>query len=191
MIGFVGNAQFDEIALYPTALTPTAIAQRYVVGTQSPPLQPRVQVMGISICRPACKTTPSLLADPVNSATGGLDHAVTDLAVPGRGESLTLTRNYDSVQTAGSTLGIGWWYSYFQSVALVAGTGALQWRTGGGALVTFAPNGTGGFTVPPGIIATASVAGWSKPLIPELGWLVRRRCGSGLGGLGWVCGVRG
>jgi hypothetical protein len=32
---------------------------------------------------------------------------------------------------------------------------------------------------------------WSKPLIPVLGWLVMRRCGSGLGGLGWGCGARG
>ncbi len=107
--------------------------------------------------------SPEMVADPVNSATGSFDHVMLDLGVPGRGMPLVLTRNYDSRQTDSSVLGKGWWHSYVQSVSLVAGTGALKWRTGSGALIEF-PAGPGGvFEVRPGIRVKASTlagGGW-------------------------------
>ncbi len=158
--------QFDEFAVYPTVLTPAQVVEHFQ-ATSGRPSQPLGQVVGMTIGNSARKggATPYSVSDPVNTATGGFDHALDDLGVPGKGLGLSLTRNYDSRQTAASTLGVGWWHSYFQSVVVVAGSGALQWRTGGGSLVTFASNGAGGFTTPAGVLAIATV-------VPTGGWQI-------------------
>jgi RHS repeat-associated protein len=134
---------------------------------------------------------PVMAADPVNTATGALDHGVSDLSVPGRGESLLLTRNYDSRQPDSSSLGKGWWHAYFQSVSVVAGSGALRWRTGSGGIVEF-PAGAGGtFGVVPGVRVVASTVaggGWqvladdqTKHLFDASGRLVSIKDRSGQG----------
>jgi RHS repeat-associated protein len=87
---------------------------------------------------------------------------------PGKGESLLLTRNYDSRQPDSSTLGKGWWHAYFQSVSVVAGTGALRWRAGSGGVVEF-PAATGGaFGVVPGVrVAASTVAGGGWQILAD------------------------
>jgi RHS repeat-associated protein len=113
-------------------------------------------------------STPAVVADPVNTATGGLDHGVSDLSVPGRGESLLLTRNYDSRQPDSSSLGRGWWHSYVQSVSVVSGSGALRWRAGSGGVIEFPAVAGGTFGVVPGVrVVASSVAGGGWQILAD------------------------
>lgn len=48
------------------------------------------------------------LADPVNSATGGFEHAEADLALPGVGVPFSFTRSYNSLDVTKGELGQGW-----------------------------------------------------------------------------------
>jgi RHS repeat-associated protein len=50
--------------------------------------------------------------DPVDIASGNLSHQNTDVAVPGRGVSLSFTRYYNSGSLASRSLGLGWTHSY-------------------------------------------------------------------------------
>jgi RHS repeat-associated protein len=152
----------------PVFQAETFISGATIEGTTfvSPaPAQPATRVMGVSYSKGSdqvLKAVPASILDPVNSATGAFDHSLTDMSLPGRGEELSFGRNYDSRQTASSTLGKGWWHPYFQSVAVNA-AGVLSWTTGTGSMIDFAPNGSGGFSVPPGVLAEASVVaggGW-------------------------------
>jgi YD repeat-containing protein len=108
-------------------------------------------------------SAPDAVADPVNTATGGFDHAVVDLSLAGRGVGLEFGRSYDSRQTATSSLGPAWWNSYYENVAVSAATGVLSWRLPSGGQISFTPDGGGGFVAPAGVVATASVSaagGW-------------------------------
>jgi RHS repeat-associated protein len=52
------------------------------------------------------------VAEPVNSATGNYYTSHTDLQVPGKGLTFTLTRCYNSSDTYSGPLGAGWTHSY-------------------------------------------------------------------------------
>ncbi len=171
----IGNSErywqgsIDEIAVYGGVLPAARVAAHYQAANLANPGQMAFRTMnGWGVWRSGGPIKPSvapaMIADPVNSATGGFDHAVTDLVLPGRGEGLVLSRNYDSRQTSSSTLGSGWWTAYQESVSLDSTTGALSWRAGNGAVVEFLSNGAGGFVTPAGVIATAAAAvggGWT------------------------------
>jgi RHS repeat-associated protein len=93
-------------------------------------------------------------ARPVNCATGVFWHQFTDVAVPGRGMALNFSRTYSSSQAStDGPLGFGWTDSYDMSLATDA-SGDATITQEDGSTVTFQPNGAGGFTAPPRVLAT-------------------------------------
>jgi RHS repeat-associated protein len=91
--------------------------------------------------------------EPVNCATGYLWQQFTDFSVPGRGVPLDLTRTYVSGDaSADSPFGYGWTDSY--AMSLQPGPGGDETIVQeDGAAVTFSPDGTGGYTAPPRVLA--------------------------------------
>jgi RHS repeat-associated protein len=91
---------------------------------------------------------------PVNCATGVFWHQFTDLSVPGRGVALNLSRSYSSSDApADGPFGYGWTDSYDMSLA-VDQAGDVTISQEDGTPVTFLPDGSGGFTAPPRVLAT-------------------------------------
>jgi RHS repeat-associated protein len=180
-----GVNQFQTVAQLPTVASVTPTSPLEILGygcwiaERWPPAGSRVRITNIVSATPEQQVaaligtsagwfrkrgaSPELVGDPVNSATGGFDHSMTDLVVPGRGEPLAMSRSYDSRLTDVSPLGVGWWHPYAQSVQ-VLGNGSLQWRTNSGALVLFPAVVGGSFGTPAGVQATAAAVsggGWS------------------------------
>ncbi|TMK58957.1 MAG: RHS repeat-associated core domain-containing protein [Actinobacteria bacterium] len=92
---------------------------------------------------------------PVNCATGVFWHEFTDIAVPGRGVPLHLTRTYSSINAAtDGPFGRGWSSSYDMSLSLDPETGAATVHEEGGSSVTFPPKEGGGFETPPRVLAS-------------------------------------
>jgi RHS repeat-associated protein len=131
------------------------------------------------------------VSDPVNTATGAFSHLVSDVAVPGRGVSFELERSYDSRAAGGGLtgpFGAGWGWNLSES--MVAGTGAVTWKSGAGQELVFAQNGAS-YISPPGTIAqlvTVSGGGWSLVRADQVtstfdasGRLVSRKDRSGQG----------
>ena len=94
------------------------------------------------------------VADPVNCATGRLIEQATDVAVPGRGPALALSRTYDSGAAAVDTsLGHGWRDDYDMALSVGAdGTATVTQENG--SQVSFASDGGGGFIAAPRVRAT-------------------------------------
>ena len=91
---------------------------------------------------------------PVNCATGVFWHTFTDLSVPGRGVPLDLTRTYESSRAGtDGPFGYGWSNSYGMSLATDP-SGNVTITQEDGSTVTFSPDGSGGFTAPPYVLAT-------------------------------------
>ena len=94
------------------------------------------------------------VGQPVNCATGDFWHQFTDFTVPGRGVPLIFQRTFDaSAAATDGSLGFGWTDSYAMSLAVDA-TGAATITQENGAQVVFQPNGAGGFTAAPRVLAT-------------------------------------
>lgn len=94
------------------------------------------------------------VGQPVNCATGDLWHQFTDFTVPGRGVPLEFQRTYDAASAAtDGSLGFGWTNSYGMSLT-VDGAGAATILQENGAHAVFQPNGLGGFTAAPRVMAT-------------------------------------
>jgi alpha-tubulin suppressor-like RCC1 family protein len=76
-----------------------------VYGLVEATSQPTSSLLGLSQMGRFLKlgAMPAEAADPVNTATGGFDHSVTDLSLPGKGEQLSFSHNYDSRQPDSST----------------------------------------------------------------------------------------
>ncbi len=88
-------------------------------------------------------------AEPVNTATGNYVHQDTDLALPGLGLPVAVTRTYNSLDTDTGPLGVGWSFGY--AMHLDAGSdGSLTFSAEDGAQYVFAPDGSGGFLRPAG-----------------------------------------
>ncbi len=74
--------------------------------------------------------------------------------MPGRGLPLALTRTYNSaLSSVSGPFGYGWSSSYTMS-ATVDSSGKVTVHEEGGDTVTFAPNGSGGYSAPPRVMAT-------------------------------------
>jgi RHS repeat-associated protein len=87
----------------------------------------------------------SQCADPVNCATGNFTETSTDLAIPGNGVPLGLSRTYNSLASdINGSFGFGWSSNYEMHLA-VASSGDATLTTEGGAELPFASNGSGGF----------------------------------------------
>ena len=92
--------------------------------------------------------------NPVNCATGDFWHTFTDASVSGRGLPLDLQRTYNSATASvEGPFGYGWSSSYAMS-ASVDGSGNVTIHQENGDTVVFSPNGSGGFTAPPRVVAT-------------------------------------
>jgi RHS repeat-associated protein len=85
-------------------------------------------------------------AEPVNTATGNYYSTVTDLAVKGRGLEFVFNRAYNSADAYSGPLGVGWTHSYNTRLSASSGTGVVTVKRADGSAVSFASNGSGGFT---------------------------------------------
>jgi RHS repeat-associated protein len=103
---------------------------------------------------PSEKQVTACAADPVNCGSGELYESSTDLSVPGRGIALDFSRSYTSGFAATSgPLGYGWTDSYDMSLTTDS-SGNITVNQEDGSTVTFSPNGSGGYTAPPRVLAT-------------------------------------
>jgi RHS repeat-associated protein len=95
-------------------------------------------------------------ADPVDTATGEFDETYTDLAVPGRGPALALTRTYGSQRAPyDGPFGYGWSFSYGLYLAQdTPGSTVVSVHQEGGSVVAFTPDGSGGYTGSSHLFAT-------------------------------------
>lgn len=94
--------------------------------------------------------------DPVNTATGDYYETTTDLAIPGRGPGLQLTRTYSSLAAragVSSALGRGWSFSYGMSLSVDPETGDAAITNPNGSITEF-ENGPEGFVAEPEVLAT-------------------------------------
>lgn len=91
--------------------------------------------------------------DPVDTGTGNFSHTWSDLAIPGRGVRLSLSRTYNSgAATTDSAFGFGWSYDYGMSLTINGSTVTVNNENGSQA--TFTNDGTGHYTAPPRAQAT-------------------------------------
>lgn len=103
---------------------------------------------------PSQHSTTCSTGRPVNCATGEFWHQFDDLKVPGRGVALEFSRTYSSaVSSIDGPLGFGWTDSYNMSLTTDA-AGNVTISQENGSTVTFRPNGAGGYTAPPRVLAT-------------------------------------
>ncbi|HUE09230.1 MAG TPA: RHS repeat-associated core domain-containing protein [Acidimicrobiales bacterium] len=99
---------------------------------------------------------PTDTVDDVNSATGALTFAVTDLRVAGIGEPLVLNRTYNSADTTGGSFGPGWSSILDASVSIVQHqTLTLRGEDGQQIVFTWNPS-TRLWAAPPGAKAAVS-----------------------------------
>ncbi len=127
------------------------------------------------------------VVNDVNTATGELDYATTDLRVQGLGVPLVLTRTYNSSDTAGGLFGPGW-SSILDSAVSISGTSAIV-RGPDGQRLIFTSAGPGLWSAPPGSRSTLTCSGISCTLVtvggPTLlfsgGRLVAVRSAAGIG----------
>jgi RHS repeat-associated protein len=97
--------------------------------------------------------TEQCVGDPVNSATGEFNEAATDLAIPGRGPGLEMSRAYSSFAAraeVSSPLGPGWAFAYDMSLAVDPETGDATITNGNGSRAKF-------FATPEGFLASPQV----------------------------------
>lgn len=95
-------------------------------------------------------------AQPVNCDTGEFWHTFTDLAIPGRGPALDLTRTYRSV-FAGTNgpFGYGWSSGYTMGLSNnTPVTGTVTISQENGSTATFTLNSGGVYTAPPRVLAS-------------------------------------
>ena len=101
-------------------------------------------------------------AEPVNTATGNYTTQVADLQYPGRGMSFAFERTYNSLNPVSGPLSQGWTASTDVHLEMVPG-GLVTFVAPTGSRFTYSPDGSGGYTRPPGerSILTASGGGFN------------------------------
>ncbi|MEO6504009.1 MAG: RHS repeat-associated core domain-containing protein [Jatrophihabitantaceae bacterium] len=127
------NLQESASATFPMyASLSAAIAAKYPQGPPvGGPVGPDEELGGCSGGHPVHG---SATGNPVDTASGNFWHTFSDLAIPGRGPALNLTRTYNA-RTAGvsSRFGYGWIDSYSLSLS-VSGRIATAYCDGGAEL---------------------------------------------------------
>jgi RHS repeat-associated protein len=140
------------------------------VGAQVPPPLLTLVYSGYPVPRPlsasqtfgcACwagtsSANQAMAADPVNTATGALMEYFGDVSVAGVGQSINLTRTYNSLDTASGTFGPGWSYAY--GASLVENEyGEFVFTDGSGTRTSFGALVGGGYApLDPAVSATLS-----------------------------------
>ena len=113
-------------------------------------------------------------SDPINLSTGNLWRTETDLTVQARGLPIVWSRTYNSRSSHDGALGYGWTFSYGEALEPQA-DGSVVYREADGTEHHFTPDGSGGFTPPPGkyLTLTPSASGWTmrtkEGLVTEFG----------------------
>ncbi|MBV8461688.1 MAG: RHS repeat protein, partial [Acidimicrobiales bacterium] len=92
----------------------------------------------------------TVVVGPVNTATGEHFETDTDLAIPGHGLALDLTRTYSTnlLPTGDPPFGVGWIYSYGMALVINQATGNVTVDQGNGSAVLYVPSGGGAYTGP-------------------------------------------
>jgi RHS repeat-associated protein len=85
--------------------------------------------------------------DPINIANGSALRDETDINLPGIGLPLQFSRHFDADYIPDVGMGPGWIFTYGDFLTFAV-SGAITWHTSEGDLVTFTPNGSGGYIVP-------------------------------------------
>lgn len=83
--------------------------------------------------------------EPINTATGNYLLSQTDLTVPGKGESFSFTRTYNSADGYAGPLGSGWTHSFNIFVSVTAGTGIATVKEPDGHQDSFSPSSGGSY----------------------------------------------
>jgi RHS repeat-associated protein len=124
-----------------------------LVSSISPTPTPPSQVAGGSPSTPPASKCQNI-GHPVNCATGELWHRIVDLSIPGHGLGLSLTQTYSSMRAAqDGPLGFAWTHSYNMALTFM-GDGSVNVLEEGGSVITFIPNGSGGYAGPSWVFAT-------------------------------------
>ena len=95
--------------------------------------------------------------DPVDVATGEFAQTVTDLAVPGRGVGLALSRTYGSLESSHlGMFGYGWASSYQMSIAAnpYFGSSVMDVHQENGSVVEFQQTSSGGWAAASRVLAS-------------------------------------
>jgi RHS repeat-associated protein len=103
-------------------------------------------------------------SDPVNTATGGFVHDVTDLSLPGVGLPFAFTRTYNSLDTLSGPLGPGWTHSYATALTIKT-SGDVSVRGGDGQQVEYVKQPDGSYKGDAGALATLTKPGSSFELL--------------------------
>ncbi len=91
---------------------------------------------------------------PINCASGDFWHTFNDISVPGRGPALQLQRSYNAFGHAGDSMfGYGWSSSYGLNLSTDS-AGNVTVTQENGSVITFNPNGYGGYTAPSRVMAS-------------------------------------
>ena len=98
--------------------------------------------------------------DPVNLATGNYIYDHVDLRLPGRGMPFEFKRYYNSKDTTGTglPLGYGWTHSYNINLSINASNSAVI-TYGDGHRETYTTNGASGYVSEPGVFNSLTAAG--------------------------------
>ena len=118
-----------------------------------------VRVTGQGLGNSQSQTT-TFSKDPVNLATGNYIYDHVDLRITGRGLPFEFKRFYNSKDTTGTgvPLGFGWTHSYNINVSIDVSNNAVI-AYGDGHREIYAPNGSGGYISEPGIFNTLTSGG--------------------------------
>ena len=136
---FAGS--YDELAVYDKVLNPLILAAQYSGGAGRGPIGGAVtggELYGNTNPCFSClaKQIRAVAADPVDTATGNFSETYQDLAIPGRGLPLKVTRTYNSgAATTNGPLGYGWTMSY--NASLIVGSGTVTVNQENGAQVNY------------------------------------------------------
>ncbi|WP_426573271.1 DUF6531 domain-containing protein [Aquihabitans sp. McL0605] len=162
----VGSDAFSEVAVYPYALSATAIANHACAGLGS----------GSNACGRASSSVAQglgnhtasgggLVGEPVNAVNGNLVENLTDLSAPPGVFGMDFTRTYNSEDGSDGLLGVGWTSPLDVSLAAFGST-----ADGDASYVLRMPDGSrypivqdgSGWSVPAALYATFTTAGGPK-----------------------------
>ncbi len=140
--------------LAPATTAPFTVVAGAAIGTAPVGLPAAQSYGGALYSRNTTATT-----DDVNSATGALEFATTDLNVAGIGEAFSLVRNYNSTDTTGGAFGPGWSSLFDAGVTIATGGKTALVRGEDGQQLVFTSNGSGGWIAPTGARAALACSG--------------------------------
>jgi RHS repeat-associated protein len=102
------------------------------------------QTFGCACWAGSSTSNQALAGDPVNTATGALVETFGDLTLPSVGQSIELTRTYNSLDTTEGPLGPGWSFAYGATL-LEDEAGVITFRDGSGTQTRFSAVLGGGY----------------------------------------------